>query len=232
MGIAVNAVSIFIGCIIGDRCRRGFSLQNLSVLGICIMIISLVGFTENIFTVSSAAFESRGLIVVIFSLLMGNAVGERLKIEDRLSCLSSGENGAYNAFVDSTVFFGVGGLQICGSILLGISNDNSQLILKSFVDFPFALLFGGTYGKTAAFSAIPVAVMQLLTALIARSAAQMFSDGFVGTLCSMGYIILFFSGFNLVCDVRYKVRNVNMLPGVFIAAVLSVISDLTGGFLK
>lgn len=230
MGIGINALSIFTGCLIGSSMKSEAPVKNLSVLGICIMIISFVGFTESIFIVNPQGFESKSLMIVVFSLLAGNAAGEKLKLSDRLSNLSSGTNGAYNAFVDSVVFFGVGGLQICGPILLGINNDSSQLILKAFVDFPFAVLFGATYGRVTALSAFPVAILQAFTALLARGWISLFSDALVDALCAMGYIILFFSGFNLVCDVKYKIRNINMLPGIFIVVLMILISDVTGGW--
>ena len=104
MGIGINALSIFTGCLIGSSMKSEAPVKNLSVLGICIMIISFVGFTESIFIVNPQGFESKSLMIVVFSLLAGNAAGEKLKLSDRLSNLSSGTNGAYNAFVDSVVF--------------------------------------------------------------------------------------------------------------------------------
>ena len=68
-----------------------------------------------------------------------------MQLETKISNISSFAKKGFSDFVDATIFFGVGGLQICGPILLVTVGDNSQLILKSIIDFPFALMFGISY---------------------------------------------------------------------------------------
>ena len=51
MGIMINALSIASGSLIGSIFKERIRLKNFTVLGISIMIISLVGFFENIFSI-------------------------------------------------------------------------------------------------------------------------------------------------------------------------------------
>ena len=120
-------------------------------------------------------------------------------------------------------FFGVGGLQICGPILLATIGDNSQLILKSIIDFPFALMFGISYGKKVMLSAIPVALVQLIIVWLSILSKTLFDTETVKQLCTMGYIILFFSGFNLICETKYKINNVNMIIGIFLILLYNIV---------
>jgi len=222
MGIAVDAASIFFGSIIGSILKKKVCIKNLSVLAISIMLISLVGFHENIFDISGLQLTSDALMIVVFSLMVGSMIGEFMHIEDKLSRLSDGENISHNAFVDAMLFFGVGGLQISGSILLGVNGDSNQLLIKSLIDFPFALVFGATYGKITSLAAIPVAIIQIIIAIVSHISGDIFNETLIAQLCSMGYIILFFSGFNLISE-KNKINNVNMLPGLLMVFVFNFI---------
>ncbi len=228
MGIALDAASIFLGSIIGSTLKKKACVNNFSVLAISIMLISIVGFLENIFDISGMQLTSDALMIVVFSLIAGSMIGEFIHIEDKLSKVANSENMSYNAFVDAMLFFGVGGLQISGPILLGVNGDSGQLLVKSLIDFPFALVFGATYGKITSLSAIPVAIVQIIIATVSRISSSIFNESLIAQLCSMGYIILFFSGFNLISE-KNKINNVNMLPGILIVFIYHFIRNIIGG---
>ena len=120
----------------------------------------------------------------------------------------------------------MGGLQICGPILLATVGDNSQLLLKSIIDFPFAMMFGITYGKKVVLSFIPIALGQIIILVLTIVSKTFFDVTVIKQLCAMGYIILFFSGFNLICESKYKINNVNMIIGIFIILLYNVLLKL------
>lgn len=216
MGILADAVGIVCGGLLGGRLKKGMSRENNCILGIGIMIVSLVGFFENIYRISGESIASENLMIVLFAYLIGSRLGDAMHLEERLDQIGRGEEGSRNAFLDAVLFFGIGGLQICGPVALALHHDNSQLLLKSVIDIPFAIALGSAYGKMVALSAIPVAAIQILIAGAAFACAAIFSNEMVAQLCAMGYIILFFSGFNLVTEGKYKIHNLNMLPGIFL----------------
>lgn len=223
MGIITNALSISLGAILGSFFKGKTVFKNFNVFGIGIMIISIVGFLENIFNVMQMQLSSDDLIVVVFALIFGTALGDMLNIEERLSSISAVGSKSLAAFIDASVFFGVGGLQICGAIMLVARHDSSQLYLKSIVDFPFAVLFGASYGKIVSVSSIPVFAGQILICIITYIAGTFLSGAVITQLCAIGYIILFFSGFNILCPKQYKINNINMLPGVIVILLWNVI---------
>ncbi len=226
MGILVNALAIMIGGFLGSRRKIKDSAHNYHILGIGIIIISLVGFFENVYNVQGEKVVSENLIIVTLAYLLGSKIGERLRIEDKLSHLGNTDNASFNAFLDAALFFGIGGLQISGPVLLAINQDNSQLLIKSFLDIPFAIVFGATYGKIVSLSALPVAAVQVIVALTAYFFSSFFSSDMIAGLCAMGYIILFFSGFNLMTDGKYKINNINMLPGILLVVLFNIIMSV------
>lgn len=219
MGIIINALSIVCGVLVGNTFKRHIKLKDFTLLSICIMIISIVGFFENIFDINGVTLKSNELLVLIFSLIIGSVLGDAIHLEEKINNLSNMGNQGFSEIIDATIFFGVGGLQICGPILLATTGDNSQLLLKSMIDFPFAMMFGISYGKRVSLCAIPVAAIQVLIALPAMLSESFFDTSIIRQLCAIGYVILFFSGFNLICEKKYKINNVNMIVGIFIILI-------------
>ena len=226
MGIIMNVLSIVTGSLFGNIFKERIKFKKFTVFGIAIMIISIVGFFENIFDVNGMALKSNDLLVVVFALIIGTILGDAIQLETKINNISSYLNDSFTAFIDATIFFGVGGMQICGPIMLATVGDNSQLIIKSLIDFPFALMFGISYGKKVLLSSIPVAVVQVIIVLLTILSKTFFDTTVIKQLCAMGYIILFFSGFNLICESKYKINNVNMIIGIFIILLYNVLLKL------
>ena len=109
MGIALNALSIIVGTILGSLFKKTIKLNNLAIFGVGIMIISIVGFFENIFDVSDMVLKSNELLIVVFSLITGSVIGECLKIDARLNNMAAMFKGGISGIVDASVFFGIGG---------------------------------------------------------------------------------------------------------------------------
>ena len=226
MGILANAATIVFSSLLGSRIVvRDFNKYD-RVLGIGIMVISLVGFFENIYSVQGESITSQNLIIVLLAYMVGYFLGDAVQLTGRLSNLGNTRSKSLNAIIDTSLFFGVGGLQISGPIALALQGDNSQLFLKSFIDFPFAFIFGTTYGAIAAVSALPVALIQILIAVIAYFSADFFGITLNMQLCALGYLILFFSGFNLITDQKHKIDNINILPGMLLILVYNFLKDI------
>lgn len=220
MGFIVDAFSIFGGGLIGGIFRKKIDIKNYSALSIGIMLISAIGLLENILSISDGKIVGEHTVVVTLALVFGYFIGDALKLEDRISSISK------NGFVDSVLFFGIGGLQISGPILYAMEGDSFQLILKGIIDFPFALVLGATHGKKVSLSAPVVLLMQLLIAAAAYFLGGFLSANLLCQLCSLGYLILFFTGFNMICPPRYKINNINIIPGILLIIIYNVILEV------
>ena len=228
MEILMDGLAICLGGLFGSRLHRLVRPEDYRILGIGIMIVSLVGFIENMYYVAGQQISGANLVPVLLAYIAGCKLGQLLKLEERLSSLGKGENARSNAFMDAALFFGVGGMQISGPIALAIHGDSTQLLIKSLVDLPFAIAFGSAYGKITALSALPVALLQLLIFLLARLSASVFHADLTMQLCAIGYILLFFSGLNLTTDGKSRINNINMLPGMLLVILFHILRQAMG----
>lgn len=226
MGFLVDACSIFIGGILGSIFGKKFKINDYSTLSIGIMLISVVGLLENILSINNGRIVGAHTVIVCIALVAGCAIGNALKIEDRLYSLSKAQTINKNGFIDSVLFFGIGGLQISGPILYALNGDSFQLILKGIIDFPFALMLGAAYGKTVSLSSAVVLSIQLIIAGAAAFLGNFISADMICQLCSLGYLILFFSGFNMVCPSKKKVKNMNIIPGMFLIIIYNTVLEV------
>ncbi len=226
MGIIIDTLSIFIGGLIGSIFGKKIRFQNNQLFSIAIMLISLVGLLENILKITGDKIIGEHTIIVALALVIGGTLGSLLKMEDRLSSLSQTKNIEVNGFIDAVLFFGIGGLQISGPILYALTGDSFQLILKGIIDFPFALMLGATYGKKVSLSAFVIMLTQVLIAVAAFFLGSFISNNLLCQLCSLGYVILFFSGYNMFCPTIHKVKNINMIPGILLIIIYNVIKEL------
>lgn len=225
MGILINVSVILFGGFLGGKLQKFVKKEYSYTLGIGIIIVSLVGFFENVYNVKSNKLTSGNLVILIMAFIIGSIIGKTIHLEDRFSNLGKGSNTSLNAIVDTFLFFGIGGFQILGPIALATNGDNSQLILKSVIDIPFAIIFGATYGKITALAAIPVGMVQVIIFLAAKVFQSFFTEHIVAEICAMGYIILFFSGFNLLSDIKHKISNIDMLPAVILILIISGVKE-------
>ena len=226
MGIIADALAISGGILIGSASCGRIRIKLDSYFAIAVMIISLLGFIENSFTVSDERILGADMMIVVLSLIIGSAIGDLLRIEERVSNIGKGDNFVKNGIIDATFLFGIGGLQISGPILMAVAGDSSQLYMKAMIDFPLAILTGATYGKKAALAAIPVALVQAAALGLAYAFDSAISIGMLMSLSAIGFVILFFTGFNMICPEQRRIKNTNMLPGVIIVIILHILKGV------
>ena len=180
-GVAINGLSIFFGALAGIALKKilnQYMIKNLfQVMGIVIIIISIVGIVTNTIKISHNALEVNNLIIVTSCLILGTLIGEFAKLDSCVNKFGYSLEQRYNVsgliqgLLSSSIFFGVGALQIIGPIASFTQKDISILITKSLVDFPFAVAFGALFGIGVVCSAVPVALGQII----------------IGSLCSCVY---------------------------------------------
>ena len=226
LGVIIDALAISIGVFIGSFCKNKLKFKINQYFAIAVMIISLLGLIENVFMVSQERILGGDTIIVVFSLMIGAFIGDFIRIDDRIEKFLKGNNSKGNGFWDAVFLFGIGGLQIGGPILMAVNGDNSQLYLKAMVDFPLALLIGASYGRLPMLASIPVAGFQGIIALLAYLFGDVISQSMIMSLCAVGFIILFFTGFNMLSGVENKIKNTNMVPAMLIVIVFNIIKGV------
>lgn len=228
LGILCNTASIFIGGIIGSLMRKRFTTVKgfVQMLGIGIMFMSVVNVISNTIVIKNNTLITSNIILIIFALLIGNLIGEKFKLDEKLAEIPGKQSKS--GFIIATMMFSIGGLQIIGPICSVVNGDNSVLISKSLVDFPLAVSLGAILGAGVSLSSILVGIIQVIIGFIAYFAKTFFTSTVVSQLSTMGYIILFFIGFNMIFKDIIRIKTNNMIPSIGLIVIYNIIVNFVG----
>ena len=92
------------------------------------------------------------------------------------------------------------------------------LYTKSLMDFSSSILLASAFGVGVVFSFIPLFVFQAALTLLARYAANFFTEDMILGLTNIGGILLIGLGINIL-GIK-KLRVMNMLPALIIVVIL------------
>ena len=222
LGSIANAAAIIIGGVAGSIFKRGLSERFSS------LIISALG----LFTLAIGimfAIESKSIMVVVFSLVLGAIIGEWIDIDKRMNNLGdyiqdklkSKEGNFSQGFVTATLLFCVGSLAIMGSLQSGLMNDHKILFTKAIVDGITSVVFASTLGLGVVLSFLPVLIYQGAITLLASVVAPYLSGAVITEMTATGGILLIGVGINILEIKKIKVSN--MLPAIFLPIILMLI---------
>jgi uncharacterized membrane protein YqgA involved in biofilm formation len=227
-GTILNVVTVLIGTTIGvlagarvpERLQRtltdGLGLFT-SVIGIALALRLLLDRTQ----------PAGSDLVVLGALLLGAAIGEVLRLSDRLDSLGDwvqrrlarGDQPTRisEAFVTASLVFCVGPLTILGSIQNGLTGDIQLLAVKSLLDGVASMAFAAALGAGVYLSAITVLVVQGSIATAAWLLGGGLDQASIDAISAVGGLILVAVGLRLL-DVR-KIRVANFLPALLLAPI-------------
>lgn len=236
-GTLINIVAVLIGgsigVLLGARLPRNMRDTVMSGLGLMTIVLGM-----------GMALQSRNLLIVMGSVLVGGVLGEWWRIEDGLEAsgrwledhFGRPEDAAQGrsitrAFVTASLVFCVGPLTVVGSILDGLTGNYQPLALKSMLDGFAALAFGASLGPGVLFSTFTILIYQgalslsakllgaSLTGISAETPAvvEMSATGGVLIIC-IGLILL---------DLK-RIRVGNFLPAIAIAPLAVILLESLG----
>jgi uncharacterized membrane protein YqgA involved in biofilm formation len=106
-------------------------------------------------------------------------------------------------------------MAVVGSIADALQGDISILVTKAILDLIIIMVMTCSMGKGCAFSAVAVAVFQGSMTALALILKPLMTDAALGNISTVGSILIFCVGVNLVWG--KKVRVANLLPALIIA---------------
>lgn len=227
LGTIVNTAAVVVGGLLGMLLKNGLAKRYekilMQALGLSTMFIGISGVLKYMLCIHEGALETRGTMLLIFSLVIGCLIGEWFNIEAGMEKLGSklkamakikNDNRFVDGFVTTSLIICVGAMAIVGSMQDGLTGDSSMLIAKSLLDFIIVLIFATTYGIGTVFSAIPIFIYQGSITLISALFGSIISDVLISELSFVGNALIFCVGVNLIREKTFKVAN--MLPALFI----------------
>jgi len=218
-GSLVDALAIIfgglIGLMLGSRLSKSMQTLLYQGLGLCVLVI---GF--------KMALTSAMPVLVIFSIILGSAIGDFCKLEERFMRIGNILRGRIRSknplftdgFVNASVLFCVGAMGIVGAFDEGLRGDRTIIYSKAMIDFFISMVMASTMGLGVLFSCIPVFIYQGTLTVFASSAQSLFGEALLVELVATGGTIIIGIGFNLMNVTQIPLSN--MIPSLFMVLIL------------
>lgn len=233
-GTLLNAATVLIGTtvglLLGARMPRRMQESLTTGLGLYTLVLG-VSMAIRVFTDPGA--DAGDNLAVLTALLSGVAIGELLRLHDRLEQLggwfqrrlSRGDRPSRisDGFVTASLVFCVGPLTILGSLDNGLRGDITLLAVKSLLDGVGSIAFAAALGPGVYLSALTVLVVQGGIAAGAFLLRDVMDSGTILAVSATGGVILLGVGLRLL-EIK-AVRVANFLPALILAPLLVRLAD-------
>ena len=234
VGTLINTAAVIVGGLIGLLLKNGLkedlqkSLQK--ACGIATIFIGASGTLGKMFVIRDGGIETKGSMLLIFSLVIGIAIGELLRLESRMDNLGGkikrlvrreNDNRFVDSFVNVSLIICVGAMAIVGSIQDGMSGDYSMLAAKSILDFVIVMVFASSGGVGSVFAAVPLFLYQGAITLAAAVGGSFISETIINDLSFVGSALIFCVGLNLAVGKKIPVGN--LLPALVVPVAYRLI---------
>ena len=228
LGTIINTGAIVAGGLAGILFGR-FLKENVQdtlskCCGVSTLMIGIAGALEKMLSVENGTISSGGSMLLVLCLTVGGVIGELLNLEGAFECFgrwlkektgNAKDKGFVNAFVTASLTVCIGAMAIVGSIQDGLSGDYSVLATKAVLDFIIIMVMSCSLGPGAAFSAIPVAILQGSVTALAGLVRPVMTEAALNNLSLVGSVLIFCVGINLLWG--KKIRVANLLPAIVLA---------------
>lgn len=232
-GVLVNAAAVLVGGLLGLLLRGGISVRFRNIvsqgLALCVTLIGIMN-----------AIQTKDMMCVIVSIVLGAVLGEALKIEQHLDHLgeiaqkkfaSGGDNRFSEGFVTATLLYCVGAMAVVGSMQAGLTGDASTLLAKSALDGVSSVIFASAMGPGVILSLVPLTIYQGGIALAARIVGPVLSGAVINEMSAVGGLLIVALGLNMLEAAKTRVRVANLLPAIFLPiAYLPLYQWISKGF--
>ena len=234
LGTIINTAAIVFGGILGVCLKKGISqrMQDMlmHVCGVVTIFLGVAGTLSRMLVVTDGGISTQGSMLLLLSLVLGSLAGEALNIEKGFDELGErlkrrfarGDEATFvDGFVNASLTVCIGAMAIVGSVQDGLSGDYSMLAAKAVLDLVIVMVMASVYGIGAAFSALPVFVLQGAITLIAYICGSFISDAIINDLSLVGSVMIFCVGVNIAFGKKFRVGN--MLPALLAPVIYDLI---------
>jgi len=225
MGTIINVATVVFGSLVGVFLNNRLPKNiNHTVMQGLALSTALIGIKMGL--------ETRNLLIVVLSLVIGGIIGEILGIENKFDQLGkwlegkfdSKEKGSGNftkGFVSTSLLFCVGPMAIVGCIENGLTGKYDILLTKAVMDGFAAMAFASTFGVGVTFSAGSIFAYQGGLTLLANLVKSYLTDPVVREMTATGGVLIIGLALNILEIVKVKVGN--LLPAILVAIFISML---------
>lgn len=231
-GTLVNVATVLAGSALGlalrDRVPERLLSTAMQGLGLTVLLVGVVNALDL-----TRVSTPPGIILGLVALVVGGAVGEWWRLDERLEGLGErlrrrvrGRGTFARGFVTASLLFCVGPLALIGSIENGLGGSADFLLLKSSLDGIASVALAASLGLGVPFSALTVLLYQGALSLAAGQFASLVpdpaSDPRVLLVNGVGGLIILALGLQLLELGRF--RTAAMLPALALVVLLYQLS--------
>lgn len=240
MGTLLNILAVLagggLGLLFGSRLPGRVRETVLSGLGLFTIAYGM-----------QMTLESRNILIVLGSVLVGGILGEwwgidaGLKragawLEARFASEAGEANGEADSakgsrfirgYVTASLVFCVGPMTILGSIQDGLTGDYKLLALKSVLDGFASLAFASSLGVGVLFSTITIGVFQGALTLLAAQAQALLTAPMIAEMTAAGGVLIMGIGVGSLLELK-PIRVGNFLPALAVAPLIVAVLHALG----
>ena len=236
MGSIINAVAIILGgglgLLLSNRLSEKLRHTIMSMLGLFTLAYGM-----------SLFLQTRNVMVVLASLLIGVLLGEWWRIEEGVEALGTFFEKRFNragesesarfirGFMTTSLLFVIGPMAILGSIQDGLTGDMRTLVIKAVLDGFAAMAFASSLGLGVLFSSIPVLIYQGAITLLARQVQMVMTDAMMTEMVAAGGVLLLAISISSLLELR-RIRVGSFLPALVLAPLLVALLEALNISLK
>jgi uncharacterized membrane protein YqgA involved in biofilm formation len=224
MGSIINAVAIVLGgglgLLLSNRLSERLRHTIMSMLGLFTLAYGM-----------SLFLQTKNVMIVLASLLIGVLLGEWWRIEEGVESLGAAFEKRFNkagntesekfirGFMTTSLLFVIGPMAILGSIQDGLTGDIRTLVIKAVLDGFAAMAFASSLGLGVLFSSIPVLVYQGTITLLARQVQTFVTGAMMTEMVAAGGVLLLAISISSLLELR-RIRVSSFLPALVLAPLL------------
>ena len=213
IGTLVNAGAIIAGSTIGLVFKKNLPEKYQTIYFQAVGLFTLLLGVKMSINIDSP-------LLVILSLVLGGAIGMKMKLESRTEQLGDyikektrTKNDRFTeGLITAFLLFCMGSMTIIGAIEEGFGKTSDLLLTKSVLDFFSSIMLASGLGIGVLFSVIPLLLFQGGITLLVSIIGQDIPQPIISELTVVGGIILIGLSFNLL-KIK-KIEIINFLPAL------------------
>lgn len=220
LGPLVNAAAVILGgtlgLMLGNRLPERVRAIVFQGVGLCVLCIGM-----------KMAFVTVNPLIVIFSVVIGGALGELMKLEDAMTWLGNWCKKKFRSsnprftegLVNASVLFCIGAMAILGSFDEGLRGDRTVVYTKAMLDGLTSVALASAYGAGVLFSGVSVLIYQTAFVLCAGVFQPLMTAAVMNELVAVGGTLIVGIGLNLLDITRIPLSS--MLPALPAVVILA-----------
>ncbi len=218
-GTLVNVATVVAGSAVGLFFKSKFPERISKIIFQAIGLFTIyIGVTM--------AMRTNQILILIFSIVIGSAIGEWIDLERYISKFSeqmkvkikSNNENFTEGMITAFLLFCMGSMTILGAFEEGTTGKSDLLFAKSIMDGFSSLALAAAFGVGVAFAVVPLLIFQGGLTLLSIWMGKEMPGEAICEISAVGGLMLMGMGLSIM-DIK-KIKVVNMLPSLVIAVIL------------